>query len=298
MRRLTLGFVVVAAAMFALPATGRGFRVDLTSCGGTFNNLRNIDPSIMYCWDDVPSVIGLQVEFPTDNKPATQFDSALGGGLGEPPASPNPNRFLGYHHHQPSEFFNFNIVAFDYPQFLIDILNPTGAGLIAPQGTITRGLARINDPGHLDPKDDNEFAIPMLRINWLLDFDKLKGYTNIFQPFFNAQTNQDSIGVQLIFYGDNPSFALGLPVEYPVPGVGFEINGLNDTLKYSSSTLWFAGTNGDTRVPCSSFGNDGQPLCAAPAAVPEPSSVALLGLGFLALVVGLRTGRPARMHPA
>ena len=50
------------------------------------------------------------------------------------------------------------------------------------------------------------------------------------------------------------------------------------------------------RVPCSTFGNDGRPLCSAPAAVPEPSSLALLGLGFLALVFGLRTGRPGRMH--
>ncbi len=281
MRRLALVGVVLAAALTALPTSARTIRADLNSCGSTLANLDALDPSILYCWGNVPPQIGLQVALPTDNQAATQNDAVIGG-----QGAPNPNRYFGYYHSQPGEIFNFFINAFDYPKFLIDIGNPNGVGLDEPYVQVTHGLARLNDPSN-----DNPFEIPLLRINWIIDPD-LASYTQIFEPGLGEINGTNYFGVQLIFYGDNPSFAPGLS-GYPDQGVGFEINGLVDTKTYTYTTLWWQ----DDRAPCSSFGNDGQPLCTA-ASVPEPSTVALFGLGLLALVIGLRTGRPGRMYPA
>jgi hypothetical protein len=77
------------------------------------------------------------------------------------------------------------------------------------------------------------------------------------------------------------------------PNDGFQLNGLRGTPDnpggyiYASSDVWSGRAQ-----PCDTFFSNG--TCNYLSTVPEPSSIALLGLGFLALVFGIRRANPIR----
>jgi hypothetical protein len=171
---------------------------------------------------------------------------------------------------------SFDLVAFDYASFVADNQAFFQSHNIAvPFLVISHGLSRPDaGPSGSDFQSTDN---PLLRLNWFFDVALLPTFGNLFE---DVQTinGVDYFGVQLIFDGQ-----------------GFELNGLKAAgMAYSHSTadgqdLWSGADQ-----PCDAFNNAG--VCIA--AVPEPSSIALFGFALLALVVGVRTRKPARVHLA
>lgn len=173
-----------------------------------------------------------------------------------------------------AEKFNtssFEMIAFNYALFMANnaafFADPNN-DISAPFSLISHGLRRSDSVvgSNFLPTDT-----PLYRVYWIFDYD-LYSYL----PFHDIFADKsDFFDPNLTYFG----------VELIFDGQGFDIFGLNHAgFAYAYSDVW--GPN----EPCERFDNEG--FCV----VPEPSSVALLGLGFLALVVGLRTGRRTKTY--
>lgn len=167
---------------------------------------------------------------------------------------------------------NFSIKAFDFQAFLTAEGESSSLVDVKAYAGLTRSTAGTPWTGT---------ETPLLRIDWRFDFAQLGAYTDVFEPF--PTDFPSSVGVQLLF---------GL-----TPGDGFQLNGLalgGYKYAFSSDRLGTPIWSG-AEEPCDTFANDG--TCIGLSSVPEPSSIALLGLGFLALFAGMR-GKPARARLA
>ena len=253
MRGLSLAGVVAVTLLLTLPASARTFRTDLNACN---------DPNSFFgtvCWGGAPSGPNFVPPLPT------------GGETVFTPSSDGP---------APPEFStsSFDLVAFDYAQFVLDNAGFFAANTIAaPFEVVSHGLSRPDsavDHDNGTPWTDTAND-PLLRINWFFDIALLPMFSDLFEDV-QTVSGVNYFGVQLIFDGQ-----------------GFELNGLMPAgMAYSRSFT----PNGDeiwngASQPCATFTNAG--VCAA--SVPEPSSIALIGPGLLALVAAVRMRRrPAR----